>query len=146
VEPWCKTVLKMANLITYTVLTLGECKLHQLHTSHGKVCTSAALGHHHPCLASACHDVSVNALSCCSSLSWEKWLYSSFKRRQHRSCRCVHSCQQQCAFCNALTVLAAQALGCMFFAVVFAVRWCGRSIGSKSLQCLLHTQQLRAWS
>jgi hypothetical protein len=28
----------MANLITYTVLTLGECKLHQLHTSSGKVC------------------------------------------------------------------------------------------------------------
>jgi hypothetical protein len=30
----------MANLITYTVLTLGECKLHQLHTSNGKVCRS----------------------------------------------------------------------------------------------------------
>ncbi|WIA32992.1 hypothetical protein OEZ86_006151 [Tetradesmus obliquus] len=26
----------MANLITYTVLTLGECKLHQLHTGNGK--------------------------------------------------------------------------------------------------------------
>ncbi|KAF6258416.1 subunit of axonemal inner dynein [Scenedesmus sp. NREL 46B-D3] len=26
----------MANLITYTVLTLGQCKLHQLHTSNGK--------------------------------------------------------------------------------------------------------------
>jgi hypothetical protein len=28
----------MANLITYTVMTLGECKLHQLHTINGKVC------------------------------------------------------------------------------------------------------------
>jgi hypothetical protein len=28
----------MTNLITYTVLTLGECKLHQLHTNNGKVC------------------------------------------------------------------------------------------------------------
>lgn len=27
----------MASLITYTVLTLGECKLHQLHTDNGKV-------------------------------------------------------------------------------------------------------------